>query len=278
MRKPTSRVQVTAITADRVIDARRRPDRVVSEEPMEIRLHGPRESPRPVAVTMRTPGHDFELAVGFCAGEGLLGCADDISSVEYCVGADGTQEFNVITIARRRRVGDTLRARPFAATAACGVCGKATLDDLAMDCSAVQSDLRIPWSELRQLPQRLGAAQSLFATTGGLHAAALFDARGVVDLVREDVGRHNALDKVIGRCVLDDRTPLVDHGVVLSGRIGFELVQKAAVAGIPIVAAVGAPSSLAIDAARRFGISVVGFLRHDRANLYTAPERIDLER
>lgn len=278
MRKPTSRVQVTVIATESDPDVRRRPDRIVTEEPMEIRLHGPGEVARAVAVTMRTPGNDFELAVGFCAAEGLLHGARDVESVEYCVGPSGTQEFNVVTVARRHVVGDSLPARAFAATAACGVCGKATLDDLAVQCDTVRSDLRVPWSVLREIPARLAVAQSVFAATGGLHAAGLFDADGALDIVREDVGRHNALDKVIGRCVLDDRIPLANRGVALSGRIGFELVQKAAVAGIPILAAVGAPSSLAIDTARRFGITVVGFLREDRANIYTSPQRVDPSR
>jgi FdhD protein len=280
MRRPTARVHVTAVVAgDESVAgaARRRPDQIVTEEPMEIRVHGPGEAPRPLVVTMRTPGNDFELAVGFCTAEGLIETATDLDSVEYCVGTNRTQEFNVVTVRLRQPIGDALRARAFAATAACGVCGTATLDDLAVRCGVVRRDVQVAWSALREVPARLGASQSVFATTGGLHAAGLFDAQGTLDLVREDVGRHNALDKLIGRCVLDGQLPVAASGVVVSGRVGFELVQKAAVAGIAIVAAIGAPSSLAIETARRFGVTIIGFLRADRANIYTLPQRVDLD-
>jgi FdhD protein len=251
-----------------------RPDRVVTEEPLEIRLHGPGEAPRAVAVTMRTPGHDFELAIGFCVSEGLLRDPDDVASVEYCVGPDGQQEYNVVTIARRTVVGNELSPRAYPASAACGVCGKATLDDLAVRCAPVGDGPRFAWSTLQGLPSQFATSQKVFDATGGLHAGALFDVHGEIQLTREDVGRHNALDKLIGHRFVAGSLPVAECGLLLSGRIGFELVQKAAVAGIPLIVAVGAPSSLAIETAREFGITVVGFLRGDRANVYTNPERV----
>jgi FdhD protein len=272
VRRPTTRVHVTAIGAAGVS---RRPDRLVTEEPMEIRIHGPGETPRSVAVTLRTPGHDFELAVGFCVSEGLLREPDDLATVEYCVGPDASQEFNVVTITRRLPVGDELRPRPFAATASCGLCGKATLDDLAVRCAPVVGGPTVRWSVLAGLPATLGGNQTLFERTGGLHAAARFDAQGSPQCAREDVGRHNALDKLVGRGLLDRSLPFTDGVLLLSGRVSFELVQKAAVAGIPIIAAIGAPSSLAVETAERFGITVVGFLRDARANIYTHPHRVE---
>lgn len=274
MRRTTARVRVTSVSPEGVTH---RPDRLVTEEPMEIRMHGPGELPRAVAVTLRTPGHDFELAIGFCVSEGLLGDLDDLASAEYCLGPDGEQEYNVVTLARRRIVGDELRERHFAATASCGLCGKATLDDLAVRCSPVGEGPTVGWSQLADLPARLASSQHLFDDTGGLHAAARFDAQGSLVCVREDVGRHNALDKVVGRAFLDRTLPCADDVLLLSGRVSFELVQKAAVAGFAIVAAIGAPSSLAIETAERFGVTVVGFLRADRANIYTSPERVDLD-
>jgi FdhD protein len=272
MRKPTARVQVTQIRDDSV---RVRPDRVVTEEPLEVRIHGPRESPQPVAVTLRTPGNDFELAVGLCVAEGLLRSPADLATVEYCVGPEGDQEYNVVTVARRTVVGDAVAGRTLSATASCGVCGKATLDDLAVRCEPVAPGPMVAWSVLRALPARAVAAQSVFDVTGGLHATALFAPDGTLELAREDVGRHNALDKTIGAAFLAARLPLTDRGVLLSGRIGFELVQKAAMAGIGLVAGLGAPTSLAIETARTFGVTLVGFLRDDRANVYTGAERID---
>ncbi len=271
VRKTSAAVQVIAIEGDSRV---RRPDRVVTEEPMEIRLHGPGEAPRSVAVTLRTPGHDFELAVGFCVSEGLVRSRDDLVSIEYCVGPDGEQEYNIVTIARRTVVGEAIRPRAFAATASCGLCGKAALDDLAVVCAPVDDDVVVPWSVLRTLPATLGESQPLFSATGGLHGVAVFDAAGVLQVAREDVGRHNAVDKVVGRALLDGHLPLSGRVLLLSGRVSFELVQKAAVARVPIVAAVGAPSSLAVDAARELGVTIVGFLRGDRANVYSHAERI----
>ncbi len=241
---------------------------------MEIRLHGRGEAPRPVAVTMRTPGNDFELAVGFCVSEGLLGGGERVEQVEYCVGPNGTQEFNVVTIRRQSLVGDSLRSRPYSATASCGVCGKETLADLAVRCNLVASKTTFSWVTVSRLPSRVTTDQKLFDATGGIHSASLFDSCGEILLTREDVGRHNALDKLIGSEFLARRLPLDDRGVFLSGRIGFELVQKAAVAGIGLIVAFGAPTSLAIETANQFGICLVGFLKADRANVYTHRERV----
>jgi FdhD protein len=273
MRKPTARVQVVAIDGDR---SRRRPDRVVTEEPMEIRIHGPNEPPQSVAVTMRTPGNDFELAVGFCVSEGLLASRESLDGVEYCVSGQGEQQYNIVTIARRTAVGAEVRERNFLATASCGVCGVAALDDLVVRCPPVATGPVFAWSALRGLPSAVAGQQAVFDTTGGLHAAASFGTDGSIDLVREDVGRHNALDKLIGHAFLADGLPRSGTGVFLSGRVGFELVQKAAVAGVGCIVAVGAPTSLAIDTARALGLTIVGFMRDARANIYTGAERIDL--
>jgi FdhD protein len=271
VRKPTSAVQVTAIGRDASV---RRPDRVATEEPLEIRLHGPDEAPAPVAVTMRTPGHDFELAVGFCHSEGLIGSADDLASVAYCLGPDGEQEFNVVTIAARQRVAGAIRPRSFAANASCGLCGKQQLADLAAQCDVITSDVRFPQSVVLSIPDRVRPQQTLFDDTGGVHAAALVSNDGSVHLVREDVGRHNAVDKVVGRSLLDRVLPLSSFALFVSGRASYEIVQKAAVASIPVVVAVSAPSSLAVDTARRFGVTLVGFLRSGSANVYCGEERI----
>jgi FdhD protein len=254
---------------------RRVPDRLATEEPMEIRLHGPGEAPRPVAVTLRTPGHDFELAVGFLLAEGLLRSRDDVVTVGYCMGPDNQQEYNVVTVRRTIPVGDALVPRPFTATSACGLCGKATIDELEQHCA----DLRgigpcVDVAMLSALPAAMRVDQSLFAATGGVHAAALATPSGNIECVREDVGRHNALDKLLGRALLDGHLPLHDGVVVVSGRLGFELVQKAAIAGVTVIAAVGAPSSLAVSTARRLGVTTVAFLRDGSCSVYTHQERV----
>lgn len=275
VRRATERVQVTVLDGGAV---RHRPDDLVTEEPMEIRVHGPGEEPKAVAVTLRTPGHDFELAAGFLHSEGLLDSADDLASIAYCLGPDGEQEYNVVTVRHRHRVVDRVTERAFAATASCGLCGKATLDDIAQQCATLAGvGPRIDRALLHELPDRLRDAQRLFDRTGGLHAAALAHADGALVALREDVGRHNALDKVVGHALIERRLPLHDDIVVLSGRVGFELVQKAALAGVTIIVAIGASSNLAIDAARRLGVTVVAFTRADRANVYTHPERIALD-
>jgi FdhD protein len=226
---------------------------------------------------MRTPGSDFELAVGFCRTEGLLHSADDLDSVAYCLAGDGDQEYNVVTVKLRTPVDRQGHQRVVVANASCGLCGKTTLDEIEQQCPPVGDGPRVPRSVIKVLPDRLRDAQRVFDATGGLHAAARFTAAGDLVALREDVGRHNALDKLVGHALLERALPLEDDVLMVSGRISFEIVQKAAMAGIPVVCAVSAPSSLAVDAARRLGQTLVGFVRGERANVYTRPDRIDLE-
>jgi FdhD protein len=271
-RRPVTPVRVRTVDGPTSTE---RPDRLVTEEPLEIRVHGPRQDAQPLAVTMRTPGHDFELAVGFLTTEQLAE-PGDVASVAYCLGGHGEQQFNVVTVALRRRV--VASGRTFAVNASCGLCGATTLDDALRDVPPVDDGTIVARSLLVTLPDRLREQQQVFDATGGLHAAGLFTTTGEVVVLREDVGRHNALDKVVGHLALHDRLPARDTVLAVSGRVSYEIVQKAAVAGIPVLCAVSAPSSLAVDAARRVGQTVVGFLRGERFNVYTAPERIDLER
>jgi FdhD protein len=240
-------------------------------------VHGPGEPPEPLVVAMRTPGNDFELAVGFCVTEGVIVGPDALVSVAYCIGPEGEQEFNVVTLRLRHPVVASLRTRSFVATSSCGLCSKTALDDVEVRCDPVAVGPVVAASTVRALPSRLGDAQKVFDVTGGLHAAATFTADGALLSVREDVGRHNALDKLVGEALLARRLPLADQVLMVSGRLSFELVQKAAVAGIPVLCAVSAPSSLAVKAAERFGQTLVGFLRDDRFNIYSHPERIALD-
>jgi FdhD protein len=274
VRRPVTPVRVLEVDGAAV---RERPDRLVTEEPMEIRVQAPGAEPQPVAVTMRTPGNDFELAVGFCVTEGILTDPDQLAEVAYCIGEEGRQEYNVVTLRVRTPV-DLGPQRSFAVNASCGLCGKATLDDLEVRCAPVGDGLRVARTTLLSLPERLRAEQRVFGETGGLHAAAVFTADGAPQTVREDVGRHNALDKVVGHAFLERNLPLADSVLMVSGRMSFEIVQKAAVAGIPVLCAVSAPSSLAVAAATRFRQTVVGFLRDDRCNVYAGAERVDLDR
>ncbi len=223
---------------------------------------------------MRTPGHDFELAAGFLFAEGLIG-ARDVRAIRHCGDtANGHPHENVVTVELRRPVDPAVFTRRFAATAACGVCGKATLDDLAVRCEPVGAGPTIPVSRLAVLGDRLRSRQSVFDRTGGLHAAGLFDAEAELLVVREDIGRHNAVDKIIGRALLDDDLPLADRVLMVSGRLGYEITQKAAAAAIPVVAAVSAPSTLAVETAERFGMTLVGFLRGENFNVYSHAERL----
>jgi FdhD protein len=273
-RRPTTATAVHAIDGDR---ARERRDRLATEEPMEIRVHGPGQEPEPLAVTMRTPGDDFELAVGFCLTEGVIDSAADVATVAYCLPEDGVQRYNVVTIRTRGVVDLGGHHRSFAANASCGLCGKASLDQVEVACGRVQPGPGIARAVLVTLPEQLREAQAVFDATGGLHAAASFGSDGTLTVLREDVGRHNAVDKVVGHAALEARLPLTDQVLMVSGRMSFEIVQKAAVAGIPILCAVSAPSSLAVEAAGRLGQTLVGFLRGDRFNVYSHPERVQLE-
>jgi FdhD protein len=235
-------------------------DEVAVEEPLEIRVDG-----TPVAVTMRTPGHDEELSIGFLLAEGIRVTA-----------ARPTEDLAANTIEVKAEGADLDRLkRNFYTSSSCGVCGKGALEAVAVEASRVESELRLPSALVADLPERLRAAQPAFAATGGLHATALFDRQGELLTVREDVGRHNAMDKVVGRAFLDGRLPLGEHVLCVSGRLSFELVQKAAVAGYPVLVAVGAPSTLAVELAQDRGITLCGFVRGGRVNVYSEPWRIE---
>ena len=255
----------------------RRPDTVASEEPLEIRLGG-----RPLAVTMRTPGDDFDLVHGFLATEGVIRSAADIAGLRYCNSVDGQgrNTYNVVDVdlASGIEAPDTALDRNFYTSSSCGVCGKASIDAIRTKTryDVAGDELRLPLETLLALPDRLRAAQEVFDKTGGLHAAGLFTAEGELGALREDVGRHNAVDKVIGDGVREGRLPLAGSVLMVSGRASFELTQKAAMAGIPVLAAVSAPSSLAVELAADVGITLVGFLRGDGCNVYTRQERIVL--
>jgi FdhD protein len=256
----------------------RRYDRLATEEPLEIRLRAGGHT-RTVAITMRTPGADFELAAGFLYNEGVLASLDVLRAITYCVDRDVAEEqrYNIVNVDLHGGELPPLDAleRHFTMTSACGVCGKANIDALRdRGLAAVSSNVRVDAALLASLPERLVAAQRVFASTGGLHAAALFDARGMLVTVREDVGRHNALDKLIGWALMNGKLPLDEHLVLLSGRASYELLQKAISAGIAIVCAVSAPSSLAVDLAREFGVTLAGFVRAGRFNVYAGNERI----
>jgi FdhD protein len=235
------------------------PDAVAVEEPLEIRVGG-----RAVAVTMRTPGHDEELALGFCLSEGLTPLAarlpDDLAANTVEVEAPGFDPGRL--------------QRSFYTSSSCGVCGKGALDAVAVDAPRVESELRVPATLLASLPERLREAQAAFEATGGLHATGLFSAEGELCCLREDVGRHNAMDKVVGWAFRERLLPLADFVLCVSGRLSFELVQKAAVAGGPLVVAVGAPSSLAVELGRDRGLTLCGFARGGRLNVYSEPWRV----
>lgn len=236
---------------------------------------------RPLAVTMRTPGSDVELAAGYLVAEGIVTRAADIVTGRYCAGTDdqGANTYNVldVTLADGTTVPDNAFARTATMTSACGICGKDSIETVATAShfGPGSPEMRVEARQLLALPDRLREAQAVFEKTGGLHAAALVDGRtGEMLVVREDVGRHNAVDKVIGNALLDDRLPLRDHILQVSGRASFELVQKAAMAGIPMLSAVSAPSSLAADLADDTGITLAGFVRGTSMVLYTHPERV----
>ena len=254
---------------------RRRTDVLAAEEPLEIRVGG-----RALAVTMRTPGNDVELAHGFLLTEGVLGTREDVATARYCDGVDdqGRNTYNVLDIALADGVPppETGVERNFYTTSSCGVCGKAALDAVKLRTrfSPADSPFEVESEVLSGLPDALRARQKVFASTGGLHAAALFTPDGSLDVVREDIGRHNAVDKVLGWALLEGRIPAPGHGLLVSGRASFELVQKAAMAGIGFLAAVSAPSSLAVELAEENGMTLVGFLRGDSMNLYTGDQRL----
>jgi FdhD protein len=271
LRRTVTDVRITAVH-DGVRSER--PDTLATEEPMEIRVGGPGQAARAVAVTMRTPGADYELAVGFLFTEGLI-APGEVRRVAYCDDLDDEeQRYNVVTVSLDRVFDHERLHRNFFATSSCGICGKAALDDVEVRCAPVAEGPPVRADVLVSLPDRLRARQRVFDRTGGLHAAALCTPEGDIVGLREDVGRHNAVDKVIGEQVLAGRVPVDSHVLQVSGRASFEIVQKAAVAGIPIVSAVSAPSSLAVEAGERFGMTIVGFVRDGRCNVYTGAQRV----
>lgn len=267
------KMMVTTVEAGEV---RRRSDVLATEEPLELRLVSARER-QTVAVTMRTPGADFELAAGFLYNEGVLKNRDELLRISYCTEAE--QQYNTVNVTLRGgELPDVARLeRHFTTTSACGVCGKASLEGLEVQaCALPDSGFTVSPGVITALPDKLRAAQGLFDATGGLHAAALFTKDGELLALREDVGRHNALDKLVGWAFLEGLLPLGEHIVLVSGRASFELLQKALMAGITVVCAVSAPSSLAVSVAETFNQTLIGFLRGERFNIYTGAQRVAL--
>jgi len=256
-------------------------DLLAVEEPLEVRLQG-----QPIAVIMRTPGDDFELAAGFLVTEGILRSPSDVGAISYCKDAEPPNLENVVDVVLADGVPFDLERlrRNVYASSSCGICGKATIEAIHAHAPPVAADFTLPPGLLYALPDRLRAAQSAFDRTGGLHAAGLFDLDGNLIVLREDVGRHNAVDKIVGHLLLRDLLPATDRQsdtdrrvLMVSGRAGFEIVQKALVARIPVVAAVSAPSSLAVDLAVESNMTLVGFLRGDRLNVYAGGHRLGLK-
>ncbi len=264
----------------------RRMATVIGEEPLEIRVVDAAGESRQIATTMRTPGNDFELAVGFLVSEGIVADPDDVRSVAYCTKRVGPvaieQEYNIVTVSLSTFVADTAVRRSQTMSSSCGICGTATLDAIelalparllgASGVEAVNPSMDV--AEFVALPDRLRSAQGLFDRTGGVHAAGLFDFDGTQLVVREDVGRHNAVDKCVGWATLAKYARLDETALFVSGRISFEIVQKAAMSGIVLLGGVSAPTSLAIDAADRFGMTLAGFVRNGQATIYSHPHRL----
>jgi FdhD protein len=261
-------------------ERRTRSDYLATEEPLEVRLAAGGATAT-VAVTMRTPGADFELAVGFLHGEGVISGRGEVGRISYCTDpeVDAEQQYNIVNVGLTAGALPDLHAleRHFVTSSACGVCGKASLDALQLrGCPVLPPGPALDPALLPRLPVALRRRQGLFESTGGLHAAGLFTADGELVALREDVGRHNAVDKLIGWALLDGRLPLHDHLLMVSGRSSYEILQKALAAGIPVVCSVSAPSSLAVELARRFGMTLVGFLRGERFNVYAGEDRLGL--
>ena len=266
MGRVTTRRPVQHLSAETAVS---RPETLAVEEPLEIRING-----SPLSVTMRTPGSDVELAQGFLLTEQIIGHRDDVVAVRYCsgTGPDGANTYNVldITLASTVPTPDVDLTRNFYTSSSCGVCGKASIEAVRLTSRYRPADLpaRIAAHTLTAMPKQLRSAQKVFASTGGLHAAGLFDVDGTMLVVREDIGRHNAVDKVIGWALENDRIPLSTAVLLVSGRASFELTQKAVMAGVPVLAAVSAPSSLAVDLACESGLTLIAFLRSDSMNVY----------
>jgi FdhD protein len=274
--RPTRAVRIDRHRDGRAVEQK---DTVAVEEPLEIRVSwvdGRVRRVEPLAVTMRTPGDDFELVAGFLHGEGIVSTTEDLHELTYCRG-DEDQEYNVVEARLRPGVpfdADAMRRNVFTSSS-CGICGKASIDAVqATGCSVLAPGFQVSSTLLPDLPDRLLAAQSVFARTGGIHAAGLFQADGSRQVLREDVGRHNAVDKVLGHSLLHRVLPARDRVLVVSGRASFEIVQKALMAQVPVLVAVGAPSSLAVDLASQFQQTLVGFARDGGFNVYCGAERV----
>jgi FdhD protein len=271
---PVEIIKITANSREAV------PDLLAVEEPLEIRIGFgplPERQQKSLAITMRTPGHDFELVLGFLFTEGIIHSFNKVESIKYCEDVGRAEEKeNVVRVELKPDVQLDFQKlqRNFYTTSSCGVCGKSSIEAVKMVCANVPFTWQVRSDIVLSLPVKLREAQRLFNYTGGLHASGLFNLQGELVLLREDVGRHNALDKVVGAMLLKNELPLSDYIVLVSGRTSFELVQKVAMAGIPLLAAVGAPSSLAVNMATDCGITVVGFLREGRFNIYSEAERI----
>ena len=267
--RPVGVTRVSGASRADVVDA------AATEEPLDVRLHG-----RSFAVIMRTPGLDRALAAGFLFAERVIRSADDIGAIEHCRHPDQRQAHHVVDVflvgdaaARVPAILET--RRQFVASSACGVCGRATIDELRRDIAPLPVTWRVDLSFVRALPERLRATQSAFDETGGLHGAAIFSRGGDLRSAAEDVGRHNAVDKAVGQLLLSDQALVAADALAVSGRVAFEIVQKASLAGISLVVAVSAPTTLAIELAREAGITLIGFARGEHLNIYTHPERID---
>ncbi len=252
-------------------------DQLATEEPLEIRLLASSQSGKTLAVTMRTPGHDFELAAGFLLAEGLVNKAQEIRRIAYCTDPGEPQQYNIVNVELSTATLPDLAPleRHFYTTSACGVCGRAGLENLQRRYAPLDLGWKVSSELIARLPGQLQAHQPLFAQTGGLHAAALFDQGGHLLALREDVGRHNALDKLLGWALLENRLPLSQHILLVSGRASYELAQKALAAGVPVLCAISAPSSLAVELAQAFNLTLIGFLR-ESFNVYSGAERLTL--
>jgi FdhD protein len=279
MGRTAARRKVVRIDLNRPGDPVLRPDDLAAEEPLEIRVGRAGPARRtPLAVTMRTPGNDIDLAMGFLLTEGIIGGTGDVLTAQLCAGTDAPNTYNVVDVVLDDAVPppETDPSRNFYTTSSCGVCGKASIDAVRTRSRFPVADdpLRVSARTLAALPDKLRAAQRTFDRTGGLHAAGLFTTDGELLVLREDVGRHNAVDKVIGWALREHRLPLRGHVLLVSGRASFELTQKAWMAGLPLLAAVSAPSTLAAELADEAGMTLVGFLRSATMNVYTRPERV----
>ncbi|SDT73896.1 formate dehydrogenase accessory sulfurtransferase FdhD [Actinoplanes derwentensis] len=273
MARSTGRRTVVTIDVSAPAGSRSRQDHLAAEEPLEIRVRK-----KPLAVTMRTPGHDIDLAMGFLLSEGVISQATDVTTAQLCAGTDTPNTYNVVDVVLDPSVPPPVTdpTRNFYTTSSCGVCGKASIDAVRTKSrfDVAGFPLEVAAKTLTELPTKLRAAQRTFDRTGGLHAAGLFTTDGELLVLREDVGRHNAVDKVLGWALREGRLPLSGNVLLVSGRASFELVQKAWMAGLPLLAAVSAPSTLAVELAEESGMTLVGFLREPKMNIYTGAHRV----